>query len=227
MTKTGESYTAARSQITRKPKPTSALTDPTPPLALAPAPTPTPPQPSFAKLAGMSDDKVKAATGSDWTKWVYVLDRRGAAELSHREIVQIVRDEFKVQAWWTQMVAVGYERIKGLRTRGQQRNGSYEATKSRTFNVPVDELFDAWASAKTRKQWLDGKVVKVRTSTASKSMRLDWADGGIIAVGFASKGEGKSSVAVSHAKLPDRETVNVLKLYWAERLASLGEILKR
>ena len=215
MTKTGESYTAARAQITRKAQP-----------AQPPAPSPAvEPAPNFAELAGMSDEAVKEKTGCDWTKWVYVLDRRGAASMTHREIVEIVKTKYKVEDWWCQMVTVGYERIKGLRARGQRRDGSYEATKSRTFNVPVDVLFDAWANAKMRKQWLDGKSVKVRTATAPKSMRLDWPDGGIIAVGFTTKGKGKSAVALSHEKLPDRETANQLKRYWSERLDALGEVL--
>ncbi len=154
-----------------------------------------------------------------------MLDRRGAASMSHREIVEIVKTKYKVEDWWCQMVTVGYERIKGLRARGQRRDGSYEATKSRTFNVPVDVLFDAWANAKKRKQWLDGKSVKIRTATAPKSMRLDWPDGGIIAVGFTTKGKEKSAVALSHEKLPDRETANQLKQYWSERLEKLGEVL--
>lgn len=208
MQKTGESYTAARAQITRTAKPS----------------TPPAPTPNFAELAGMSDDKVKESTGCDWAKWVYALDRHGAASLSHREIAALVKDKYQVADWWTQTVTVGYERIKGLRARGQRRDGTYEATKSRTFGVPVAVLFDAWANARTRKRWLADKV-KVRTASSPKSMRLDWPDGGIIAVGFLPKGDAKSNVAVSHAKLPDRETANRLKEFWAERLDALGKVL--
>jgi hypothetical protein len=56
-------------------------------------------------------------------------------------------------------------------------------------------------------------------------MRLGWADGSIIAVGFLGKGKSKSSVAVQHEKLPDRETANRLKQYWSDRLDALGELL--
>ncbi|MEP6905160.1 MAG: hypothetical protein ABI875_03705, partial [Gemmatimonadales bacterium] len=73
--------------------------------------------------------------------------------------------------------------------------------------------------------WLDGASVKVRTATAPKSMRLGMSDGTIVAVGFISKGRSKSSVAVQHAKLPDRETADRLKQYWSERLDALSEVL--
>jgi hypothetical protein len=156
---------------------------------------------------------------------VFALDRRGAEKMSHRDIAALVNEKYKVDGWWSQTVTVGYERIKGLRARGQRRDGTYEATKSRTFNVPVTTLFNAWADPSARRRWLNGTNVKVRTATAPKSMRLDWTDRSIIAVGFAAKSESRSSVAVQHAKLPDRATADRLKQYWSDRLDALGEVL--
>jgi hypothetical protein len=179
----------------------------------------------FATLAGMSDASIKAKTGCNWEKWVKALDHYGADKMSHGEITALVSKKYKVADWWSQTVTVGYERIKGLRARGQRRDGSYEATKSRTFDVPVTTLFDAWADKTVRDRWLDGTSVKVRTATAPKSIRLGLADGGILAVGFLPKGKSKSSVAVSQAKLPDRETAERLKVYWSDRLDALGEVL--
>ena len=217
MKKTGEAYTAARAQILRKPRANSR------PQAAAPAAAP--PTPDYASLAGMSDDVVKAKTGCTWERWVYALDRQGAATMPHRDIAAIVSEKYKVGDWWTQMVTVGYERIKGIRARGQRRDGTYEASKSRTFDVPVTTLFDAWADADTRKRWLDGASVKVRTATAPKSMRLGWSDGSIIAVSFMARGKDRSSVALAHTKLPDRAAADRLKKYWGERLDALGAVL--
>jgi uncharacterized protein YndB with AHSA1/START domain len=203
MNKTGEAYTAARAQITKK---TASPKD-------------------YATLAGMSDAVIKQKTGCTWERWVKSLDHHGAEQMSHRDIARLVSETYKVPSWWTQTVTVGYERIKGLRARGQRRDGTYEATKSRTLNVPVTTLFDAWADAEVRKRWLDGAAVKVRTATKPKSMRLGLSDGTIVAVGFVSKGKTKSSVAVQHAKLPDRETADRLKRYWSERLDALEKTL--
>ncbi len=208
MRKTGEAYTAARAHIVTKPKPRSASK----PI-------------DYAALAGMSDEKVKAKTGCTWERWVHALDRKGAEKMLHRDIVALVSEKYKVDGWWSQTVTVGYERIKGLRERGQRRDGTYEAGKSRTFNVPVTELFDAWVNASVRRRWLNGESVKLRTATAPKSMRLGWTDGSIIAVGFTAKGKSKSSVALAHTKLPDREVANRLKEYWSKRLDALGEVL--
>jgi hypothetical protein len=215
MRKTGEAYTTARAHIIKRPTTKTVST-----IARTRAS-----KIDYAALAGTSDASIKAKTGCTWERWVRALDNHGAMEMSHRDIVTLVSKKYKIEDWWSQSVTVGYERIKGLRARGQRRDGSYEATKSRTFNVPVTTLFDAWADESIRRRWLDGASMKVRTATAPKSMRIDWEDGRIIAVGFLTKGKSKSAVAVQHEKLPDRETAERLKQYWSERLDALGDLL--
>jgi hypothetical protein len=222
MNKTGESYTAARVHILKSRR--HALRAPVSTATVASVSLR--PKPDLAALAGMSDAAIKAKTGCTWERWVYALDRQGAQRLSHTEIARLVSTKYRVGPWWTQAVAVGYERIKGLRARGQQRNGTYQMTKSRTFNVPVSVLFHAWSDARLRRRWLDGTDVRVRTATASKSMRLDWPDGGIVALGFFAKGKAKSAVALEHTKLSDRASADSLKQYWAERLDALGDVLR-
>ena len=80
-------------------------------------------------------------------------------------------------------------------------------------------------NARVRGRWLDGEIGKVRTSTAAKSMRLDGKDGSIVAVGFWPKGPSKSAVSVQHTKLRDQETATKLKKYWSERLDALRDVL--
>jgi hypothetical protein len=209
MAKTGEAYTAARAQILRKSDPPKAQSH------------------DYAALAGMADEAVKEKTGRTWEHWVRTLDKHDAATMAHRDIAALVSVTYKVQDWWSQTVTVGYERIKGLRARGQRRDGTYEASKSRTYAVPVATLFDAWAQAALRNRWLDATGVKVRSATPPKAMRLVWPDGSVVIAGFTAKGEAKSSVALAHTKLPDRETATRLKQYWSERFDVLGDALTR
>jgi hypothetical protein len=224
MSKTGESYTAARAKVVSQ---SSSV----PPVAARPAVAtrvalaPREPRVNHAELAGMSDDAIKAKTGRTWVRWVGALDHVGADKLAHRDIAALVSQQLEIGAWWAQAVTVGYERIKGLRARGQRRDGSYEANKSRTYNVPVATLFAAWANTRTRRRWLDGGIGRVRTSTRERSMRLDGRDGTIVSVGFTAKGPGKSAVAVEHSKLRDAESARAVKQYWSERLDALGTLL--
>ena len=178
---------------------------------------------NLAEVAGMSDAAVKKATGREWAEWVAVLDKAKAAELEHPEIAKYVRT-LGTPDWWTQMVTVGYERIRGLRDHGQRRGGGYEASKSRTFGVPVETLYGAFSDARRRKRWLPD-VVEVRSATPNKRMRLGMGDETVVEIGFLDKGEAKSSVAIQHSKLKDKAAEEKMKGWWAERLEALGEVL--
>ena len=224
MEKTGESYTAARAQILSKSPRKRANAPARPPAPPRLTNFPARPAPAFAKVAGMTDARIADNTGHTWEEWVALLDDDRAADLAHPDIARLVSEKYGVRPWWTQAVTVGYERIKGLRARGQRRDGTYEASKSRTFDVPVATLFDAWADAATRRRWLEAKDVKVRTATRPRSMRLSWRDGTVIALWFTAKGR-KSTVSVQHTKLRDRAAADGLKRYWTAQLAALSELL--
>jgi uncharacterized protein YndB with AHSA1/START domain len=201
MQKTGESYTAARLHLVK-------------------------PLPDYAKLAGMSDEKVKKATGCGWEKWVYALDRAKAHEMSHRDLARYIHDKYHTPDWWTQTVAVGYERIRGLRARGQQRSGDWEISKSKTIAVPMAKLFAAFRDARKRAKWLAGAKLTVSTATPEKSMRARWEDGTPVDIGFFPRGEAKSQVALSHRKLASKAEADRMRAFWTERLAALAAMFK-
>lgn len=208
MQKTGEAYTSARAHLLEQK-----------PAAIHPAAT------DYATLAGRSDAVLKERTGCTWERWVKALDGAQAYTWSHREIATYVHEKYKVPGWWAQTVTVGYERIKGLRAIGQRRDGSFEASKSRTFAVPLVRLYRAFHDSRTRARWLPGVDLTIRTATRGKSMRITWPDRTSVEVGFMSKGAGRSQVALSHVKLPDRAAQTRVKQYWSDRLDALKEIL--
>ena len=210
MKKTGESYTAARAHLVQaKPSPKKA-----PPTAV-----------DYASVAGMSDAALRQKIGHGWKHWVEALDRVGADAWPHRRIAKHLHEEHGMPAWWRQMVAVGYERIKGLRAVGQRRDGTFETTKSKTFAVPLPHLYLAWSDARLRTKWLPGVALTVRTTKREKSMRITWPDRTSVEVGFIGKTATKSQVAVQHSKLADKPTAAKMKAYWEERLRALGEVL--
>jgi uncharacterized protein YndB with AHSA1/START domain len=144
--------------------------------------------------------------------------------MSHREIAALVRDKFKTEPWWTQTVTVGYERIRGLRERGQQRDGGYQTTKSRTVNAPLDRLFSAFTDTRMRSRWLDATAT-VKSVSPNKRVRLVWDDGTAAIAGFYAKGPGKSMVAVEHLKLPSKAAADAMKKKWGESLDRLASVV--
>lgn len=221
MRKTGESYTTARMHLLQQAsmRPASA------PASRANA-SPVKPSPAdYARLAGMADATLKAKTGCTWERWVKSLDHVEANTWTHREIAQYVHEKYKVSGWWAQMVTVGYERIRGLRDKGQRRGGGYEVNKSKTIAVPVRRLFRAFKDKRVRERWLPDAKLTIRTAQPDRSMRLSWGDGTAVDLWFIAKDESKATVAVAHRKLPDKEAAQRMKAYWGDRLDALAERL--
>jgi len=212
MTKTGESYTAARAQLLKKKR---SPASPRVPRSIPP---------DAARLAGMSDDSVAAKTGRTWSEWVRTLDAIHADSLPHRDIARHLQNALELPAWWAQTVTVGYERIRGLRDIGQRRGGSYEANRSKTVPVPVTRLYRAWM-ARDRKRWLPGIDLTIRTSIPGKSLRITWPDGTSVQASFLEKGRTKSTVTVQHAGLASQADRETRKTFWGERLQALAEML--
>ena len=208
MKKTGESYTTARMQLTKKK-----------------SPAPKDDVNSYAELAGMSDDAVRAKTGKTWKQWVRVLDAVDAVDMRHRDIAQHVHEEYDVSGWWAQTVTVGYERIRGLRDKGQRRGGTYEISKSKTLPVPIAKLYRAFSTARMRQRWLPDVKISVRTATSEKSMRITWPGGTSVHAYFTAKGKDKSQVAVQHVNFASKSEATKMRGYWAERLDALASAL--
>jgi hypothetical protein len=206
MTKTGESYTAARRMlIAAGERPEAATATFQPP---------------------MSDEKVGEATGRIWEQWFVLLDAWNATSRSHTEIARWLTAEHGVAGWWAQSITVAYEQARGLRAPGQRPDGwSVSATK--TIAVPVERLFDAFEDGALRERWLPGADLRLRTATAPRSARYDWEDGSTrVVVSFESLAEAKSRVALAHERLPDVDTYDEMKAWWRGRLAALKPLLE-
>lgn len=211
MGRTGESYTTARRQLLTKVEPARAAA----------------PATEAAMTRKVSDSSLRDRTGRGWEQWFELLDAWGATEHTHTEIARWLGAEHQVDNWSAQTVAVGYEQARGMRVLGQQSNGSFAASVTRTVTVPVGRLFEAFADESLRDRWLPDGRLRVRTATAPRSFRADWADGTTrIAVGFTPKGDTKAEVAVLHERLTDGNAVAGMKAYWRERLTALKQLLE-
>jgi Domain of unknown function (DUF4287) len=206
MQKTGESYTAARRRlIAAGERPEAEAAEFEPP---------------------MSDDAIRERTGRGWDEWFALLDAWEAASRPHPDVARWLRDEHGVDGWSAQSVTVGYERARGLRAPGQRPDG-WSVTASKTVAVPVERLYAAFGDDGLRERWLPGAELHVRTASPPKSARYDWEDGSTrVIVGFYAKGDGKSQVALEHARLPDADTAEEMKFWWRERVGALKEMLE-
>ena len=203
MDKTGERYNAARRNVLAEPE-----------IEVAPAAAPPP----------VSDESVTKATGRGWAEWFAILDRAGAVTWKHPDIARWVAAEYAISGWWAQSVTVGFERARGLRAQHERPTGfSLSATK--TVNVPVERLYEAFANARQRKAWLV-HAVRVSSSTPPRTINFPWGDGSRVAVRFTEHGPTKSQVALQQDPLADAAAVEELRAFWRARLALLKQRLE-
>jgi hypothetical protein len=178
-----------------------------------------------AKGPRMSDEAVKAKTGKTWKDWFSVLDKAGARKMTHQEIVKFLNSEHHVGPWWQQMVTVTYEQQRGLRDKHEKPDG-YQISVSRTLDVSLPTLYEAFKNGKKRGTWLSENELKIRTATANKSLRVNWVDGKTsLEINFYDKSKSKSQVVVQHSKLPDAKAAAKMKSYWSKALDRLRETL--
>ena len=169
----------------------------------------------------MSDAAIAKGTGRDWDAWVALLDAWGGRRRTHAEIARHVAEEHGIDGWWAQAVAVGYERIAGLRGANQRPDG-YSMNASKTVPIPVGELFDLFVDDGKRAEWLGEGVLRLRTQSDPKSARFDvLAGGGILAATFVDKG-AKSAVQLQLNGLPNEATLADRKALWKSRLNDLA-----
>jgi hypothetical protein len=200
MEKTGQSYTAARAAL----------------LAADEA------EAVEAPALMMSDEAIKRRSGRGWEEWFALLDEWGAAERPHKEIARWLREERGVDGWGAQSVTVSYERARGRRAVGERPSG-FSVTSQKTVAVSVERLYEAFVDESLRKRWLPEGDLRERTATRPRSARFDWGDGGTrVIVGFTSRGEEKSTVALEHERLADAEQAERMRAFWRERLTALG-----
>ncbi len=181
----------------------------------------------YATIAGLSEQALQDKTGQTWAQWCRRLDDLGGRSMSHRDIAQQVNTLWpEIGGWWAQTVTVGYERIRGLRVRGQQSSDQmFAASKSRTLAVALPALYRAFSDSEVRARWMS-EVPTVRSGTTNKSIRFDWPDGTLVAVTFTDKGPSKSMVAVQHQELSSQADRDLMKAQWQLRLNDLASLLE-
>ena len=174
-----------------------------------------------------SEESVRNNTGRSWDQWFKLLDKWGAADKKHPEIVRFLIDKHEVPGWWAQSITGAFEQDRGIRAPGQKPDGTYSVTASKTVDVPVKTLFRAFKNKDLRQRWLGGYELIVRTERPGKSMTAGWEDGSTrLTVSFEPKGTKKSQVALAHERIARPQLADELKAFWRERMVLLKKLLE-
>jgi hypothetical protein len=99
-----------------------------------------------ASKAGVSEAAMLSATGKHPDEWFALLDSAGATEWSHTTIARWLSD-LAVDGWWAQSITVRYEQARGMRLPGQQSDGTFAVSASRSVTVHASEDVPATAES--------------------------------------------------------------------------------
>ena len=237
MTKTGESYTAARRQLLKKasdPQPetspegatTPATTATASPIAEADAASASTPPASIPPDARLvADAAMVRATGKSHAEWFAILDAWGATDHTHTEIARWLNETHGAPGWWIQNITVSYERARGMRARHQMADG-FSISVTRTINATPERALAAFTDETVRATWQTAPMRR-RPTRARNVARFDWDEPpSRVVVSLAPKADGRTAITVGHEKLPDAATGEQFKARWREWLATLKTTLE-
>jgi hypothetical protein len=211
MTKTGESYTAARAQLLAGAEPGAD-------------------QPGVPWLA-CSDERIRARTGKGWEEWFELLDSWDAEQLGHTELARQLADVIgcDILGWDAQAVATSFERSRGMRAVGERCGpDGFVASASKTIAAPAAEIFRAVVDPSWRAGWLPDLELSERSVTKPKSARYDVADGRTrLLVTVTPKAATKATINVEQSRLAGPEELEQQRSFWRSALAILKDDLER
>lgn len=211
MAKTGERYAAARRQLieqAQRAQPTGSN--------------------GWAAPPEMSQEAIVEGTGRGWDEWVELIEGWVAADplLGHPEVARRLEAEGGINAWWSQGVTVGWERITGRRLPYQRADGTFTAGKSRQVPVEAPLLRALLFDDEARADLFPGEVTEVRSKPTSKTIRLLVGPGvavfSLAPVSSPPASTPTTRVTIAHERLPTYDQVEAWKDYWTQWLDGLA-----
>jgi hypothetical protein len=170
----------------------------------------------------MTDAAIKARTGKDWMTWFAALDKAGAAKRDHKAIVALAR-EMGSGRWHGQMVAVSYERTRGIRAMNQKCDGEFSVSVTRVMDAPLSKLYVA--ATKDPTGWFPKGAFEETSRTKDKYWRGKWKEGRL-EVGFYAKGAGRAQIALQSNKLSSEALVEKERVIWKKAIDRLQAIVE-
>jgi uncharacterized protein YndB with AHSA1/START domain len=196
---------------------------------------------------GARDETILAKTGKSREEWYALLDALDCRAKGHKATAKFLEEDHGVGPWYAQSITVDYERARGIREVGQRSGGKFAVNVTRTISVPVEDAWRAWADASEVSKWFttnaeqdfreggaydngDGDKGIYKKIVPMERLQFTWENekhcpGSLVIVQFMAKGP-KTTVAITHEKLPDKAGSEDMKKGWTWALTSLKSYLE-
>lgn len=200
----------------------------------------------YEKIGKVTAVSVFKHTRKNWKQWISLLDQAGARSWTHAEIVAFLKKKHRLSVWWQQGVALGFEIATGRRKEGQDINGKYMVTATKSLPCGVRDVWKVLLSPRGLEIWLsplskldllpkvefetkDGFFGEVRTVSSFRRARLfwqspDWEKHTVLEVLLVPKPGKRSILVFNHTGIGEARTKEALRVRWrkaADRISSL------
>jgi hypothetical protein len=156
----------------------------------------------------MGAEAMRAATGRTHAQWRDLLQEAGALEWTHRQIADWLVAEHGVEPWWSQGITVDFEQDRKGRLPGQQADGTFAVSRTRT--VPGERL-EALAAVRAAVDARHGAAHGENLAAAQPVVRWRLADGTRLAAAAQAPNRTGTPVNLTIEKLPDAASVDAAK----------------
>ncbi|MGE3975775.1 MAG: hypothetical protein AB7F59_14715 [Bdellovibrionales bacterium] len=202
---------------------------------------------TIEKLGKVTTQSVLKGTGKSWDQWIALLNKAGAQTWEHKQIVQYLKNKYKLSLWWQQGVTGGYEIHLGRRVEGQNLKGEYNVTVTKSFPLNAKKTWELLASPEGLRVWLgvdssfnfeakksyetdDGVFGEVRTMKKGLRARLSWQEDtwpkpSILQLYVAPQGKEKCIIIFQHDQLREGRLRIKLREHWKKVLTRLCELV--
>jgi hypothetical protein len=169
----------------------------------------------------ISEEAIEKGTGRSWTSWLDFFNSVGAQELTHQQIAERASSA-GAPPWWGQMVTVAYEQHIGRRVLGQDCDGRFNVSASKTCEGTIDGTLDRWVAAvRDRHDFADVAITRgpeVSSTERWRYWRCGLDDGSRIVVMVSAKSPLKAVISVQHERLESSVAVEHWRAYWKSLL---------
>ncbi|GEK79608.1 hypothetical protein [Agrococcus baldri] len=153
-----------------------------------------------------SPQALLAATGRSREAWRELLETAGALEWSHKATAEWLVREHGVDGWWAQGITVDFEQARKGRLPGQQADGTFVVSKTRT--VPGQRL-DALATVRAAIEARHGPAHGENLAASYPVVRWRLDDGTRLSAAAQQPGKSGTGVNLTFEKLPDPAAMEV------------------
>ncbi|HET8866766.1 MAG TPA: hypothetical protein VFM87_00415 [Agrococcus sp.] len=173
----------------------------------------------------MGSEALRAATGRTHEQWRELLAGAGALEWPHKQIAEWLVREHGVDGWWAQGITVDFEQDRKGRLPGQQADGTFSVSTTRTIATGggLDARLAALEAVRAEIEARHGAPHGENLTASQPVVRWRLADGRRLAAAAQLPNKSGTPVNLTIEKLADASAMEAAKAEIEEILGAVAD----